>query len=236
MSSETATKLGYLIPDRVVDMSIRSNDPSGSSTNIAMTGGPNPRQYSLPSLTEFEPLVQYPLESHVLPFVTPSSSFPPDAQPPGPGLGNIFRVFDYDQNNHNVVTSQASSSSYYPASSMARSESMRRSLSSTTPTTLPRDNRSRPRAALSFKEELQEVKDDLGIPPTRDASRESSPCTQRGYQAGTPFSGQAFAHDEQFQRVLEEGHEPSTGSTVFVPGPDIPGLLSAQEVAILFAR
>lgn len=91
---------------------------------------------------------------------------------------------------------------------------------------------------MSFQQEVQEIKDDLGIPPTRDVSRNASPEREDGirYTLSPPSPGLGTSRDEDLQMFWQDGQVSQAMPPPIVPGPDLPGLLTAEEVAYLFER
>lgn len=94
----------------------------------------------------------------------------------------------------------------------------------------------RPRAAMSFREELQEVKDDLGIPPTRDVSRETSPDLRREEYLLSPLKGHKPARPSGLPDFWERGQESPARTVIPISGPVSSGLLSAEDVSYLFEK
>lgn len=80
----------------------------------------------------------------------------------------------------------------------------------------------RPQGAMSVTQELQAVKDDLGIPTTRDVSRNASPEVRE--ERGTA-PGWSSPESSDFA-----GLAPGTCE------PDVPGVLTAEDVAELFDK
>jgi hypothetical protein len=98
--------------------------------------------------------------------------------------------------------------------------------------------RSRPRATMSFTQEVQEIKDDFGIPPTRDVSRNVSPEREDRirYTSSPPSSGLGSRRNEGLQMFWQDGPGSQTMPPPIIPVPDLPGLLTAEEVTYLFER
>lgn len=89
---------------------------------------------------------------------------------------------------------------------------------------------------MSFREELQEVKDDLGIPPTRDVSRETSPDLRREEYLLSPLKGHKPARPSGLPDFWERGQESPARTVIPISGPVSSGLLSAEDVSYLFEK
>lgn len=91
---------------------------------------------------------------------------------------------------------------------------------------------------MSFTQEVQEIKDDFGIPPTRDVSRNASPERENRirYTPSPPSSGLGSRRNEGLQVFWQDEPGSQIIPPPIIPVPDLPGLLTAEEVTYLFER